>query len=475
MTFNQLIITVYRSLEDQHDISVTKPFLLAISGGVDSMIMLNIFIALRDQCGIAFQVVHINHQLRPAESNQEQIAVVDFCKKHDVAVSVRIWRHNGIENMTHNVESQAREFRYQNFGHIMRTEHIKQLVTAHHLNDQAETVLMRLVHGGRIDSTVGIRMVSPLYTWPEAVVIRPFLSVEKGDLYAIAEMEKILYFEDESNRDLHYTRNRMRQQYIPMLEEENANTVQHFGDFAQDSQAVLTFAKHYLQQVLPDIFEERLRDWKINLAVLSYYESNQQLVLLQEMLVRTEVSSFAKFSRKGTKDLLGFLMGDTAQGEWALPDNYRVVKVYQTAYIMLDDEKNVNYSQEWVLQQNQWQSIGERDQLQIGFFDKEQPINNLKQIESIVLSKKLMKQQLMIRHRQAGDYILLKDGHQQKLRRYFINEKTPQKEREQALLLVTQEQQVLAIWSVDTQDSVLFNEESLFEIGKDIIIYYTFN
>lgn len=471
MHFDQLVDHVYKWIKEYSpQISLAEPFLLAVSGGVDSMVMLQTFLALSARYDIDLKVVHINHQLRPEASDKEQNLVLQLCEAQNIPVFVRIWRHGGIDSFGRNIEASARAFRYQNFAQIMKTLHIKQLVTAHHMNDQAETVLMRLIHGGRFESITGIKPLSPLYTWPEAMILRPFLAIEKADLYQIAADERLAYLEDTSNQDLQYTRNRMRQQFIPQLEEENANLVQHLADFAQDGQALATFAQSAINEVMPRLIQEQVGKWQIDLAELATFSSNQQLLLLQKIFEMTQIESLAKFSRTGTEDLLTFLMSETPQGEWMLPAHYRMVKVYATAYIVSSELPSASVNnKEYQLILNEWLSIDDDQGHKVGLFDTMlSEDGGFGDFEMIHLAARYGERPLLLRHRQAGDFVVLSDKSHQKLRRYFINHKIPKDQREAAWLLVTQEQEVLAIWTPDQQYAQTFGE------GDDLIVWHNF-
>lgn len=468
MDFEQLVEHIYQWLkQSEKQLMIAAPFLLAVSGGVDSVILFHAFVALRQKYGIQFKVAHINHQLRIDAAKREQNFIAEICRQNDVAIFERVWQHQGIEHLTENVEAQAREFRYQNFADIMRAEEIQQLVTAHHMNDQAETVLMRLIHGNRIESISGIRAISPLYTWPHAIVIRPLLKIEKNTLYEIAAMKKLPFFEDESNQDMRYTRNRMRQQLIPLLEKENHKAVQHLADFGQDSQALIKFAKQSMADIMPDLVQINAADWEINLAKLEKFSQPQQLLLLQHIFDTIQIAEMARFPRVGMEKLLAFLSSETPQGEWALPADHRIVKVYDKAYIFAAQAKSSKQSKEvYPLVLNQWQAIADHEVVQVGLFEKMPETGGNYQI--INLSTAPNSDSLTIRHRQAGDYVELSNGSHQKLRRYFINNKIPSEQRDSAWLLVDSDQKVLVIWPPDAQYA------KCFAVGRGLMLLHSF-
>lgn len=437
------------------------PFLLAVSGGVDSMVLLDIFDRLSKQGLVNFSVIHINHQIRK-ESDAEQDMVVAYCEHRGIPIQVVAWDHEDPENPNRS-ELAAREFRYAVFQRMMVLNKTPFLVTAHHQNDQAETVLMRLVHGGRLKSIAGIQPYRPIQLdkgMQSGFVLRPMLTIEKADLYDYAALYNLDFSEDQSNQDLAYTRNRFRQTYIPELEAEDGALIDHLGEFAMAAQATNRFADAYMDQILQAILVKKDDVWQVDLRAFSNYDFSEQILLWQRLFDRTKIAHFATFSQDGFKRMVAFLQRDNGQGEWRLPGGYRLVKVYDTAYILPGGRSDFLASgstREKAGQTLNWQDwviVG--DQIKLGWFDEAKADEFLDQ-GAVLLATVDVDVSLTVRNRRPGDFIRLSNGHRQKLNRFLINEKVPSGIRDALFVLADSNQEV---WGLFYKGEVLYGNRT---------------
>ncbi|MDO4680521.1 MAG: tRNA lysidine(34) synthetase TilS [Aerococcus sp.] len=436
MELNQLSDYIDQWLTDWQ-IDRTKPLLLAVSGGVDSMVLLASCMTLQERGRLKLQVMHINHQLRPDAAKDQQL-VMDYCEAHDLDLTVRIWRH---ESELDNVEARARDFRYGNFAAYLKEQDLSYVVIAHHQQDVAETTLMRLIQGASVSATAGIKPVSPLYLAPKKTVLRPLLNFSKEDLYDCAEHSRIPYREDETNQSLDYTRNRMRHYWFPKLAGENPNVIQHFAQFAGELNGLLSFAEAGLNRAVETILDEGEASWTIDLEQWKVHSPQERPLLLRHLLRKIDATSFESFGTRGIQALSTFLAGETAQGSWQLPHGYQVVKLYERALIQVGEPILPSH------EENELPVLGTT--LLPGGGRLERRVALTPAPNSYWLPASIQNQVLSIRRRQPGDYLQLQTGDHQKLRRYFINEKFPADLRERALLLAAGEW-VLAVIDPET-------------------------
>ena len=191
--------------------------LLALSGGVDSMTLLDWLYHYQHQLGIDLVLAHVNHHQR-IEADQEEKGIRELAEaKH---LPLKVAHFSGPFS-----ESRARQFRYDFFEKIMKEEACSALVTAHHMDDQAETILMRLIRGSRPRHLKGIPLKQP---FGQGVLIRPLLYFKKEDF------PEIFHYEDKSNQSLDYFRNRVRHRYLPLLEEENPQVTSALVNLGED-------------------------------------------------------------------------------------------------------------------------------------------------------------------------------------------------------------------------------------------------
>lgn len=192
--------------------------LLAVSGGVDSMVLLHLYFALK----LDFAVAHCNFQLRGTESDLDEKLVADFCIKNNIPFFVeRFDTMQIVEARKLSIQIAARELRYNWFKQICIDQNYQFIATAHHLDDQAETFLINFTRGTGIDGLVGI---------PEKNenIIRPLLSFSREDILKYAIENEIAWREDQSNASTKYLRNKMRHLVLPVLKEENAEFLKSF-------------------------------------------------------------------------------------------------------------------------------------------------------------------------------------------------------------------------------------------------------
>lgn len=188
--------------------------LLAVSGGIDSMVMLHLFHVLSAAWKMELSVVHVNHHLRGEESDEDERFVKDAAASLNLPFAVY---HLDVASYqaTHKLSKQeaARELRYQAFETARVSAGADALATAHHADDNAETVLMNALRGAGIRGLSGI----PLRR-EHGSVIRPLLWASKREITEYAAQKSIQYREDSSNASMAYTRNALRHVVLPGLE-----------------------------------------------------------------------------------------------------------------------------------------------------------------------------------------------------------------------------------------------------------------
>ncbi len=190
---------------------------VAVSGGPDSVALLSALLTLRREAGAGRLVVaHLNHQLRGADSDRDETFV------HEFVASARAAGFADVEFCSRraavaegNVEDTARRVRYQWLAEQARRFGLGVVLTGHTADDQAETVLHRLIRGTGLQGLRGIALRRPLE--PGVEVVRPLLGVTRAEVLSYLEAEGQTYRLDRSNADRRYTRNRIRQELLPLL------------------------------------------------------------------------------------------------------------------------------------------------------------------------------------------------------------------------------------------------------------------
>ncbi|WP_321290043.1 tRNA lysidine(34) synthetase TilS [uncultured Sunxiuqinia sp.] len=185
--------------------------ILAVSGGCDSMVMLDLFRQIEHD----FVVAHCNFNLRGAESDNDEIFLRDYCGEHGLELYVKTFEtrefalQEGIS-----IEMAAREMRYQWFYELIDSLKYDFLLTAHHQDDLVETILINLSRG------TGIRGLSGIHP-KKGRLVRPLLFASREQIREYAQTNQVPFREDSSNKELVHLRNLVRHQIIPLLEQIN--------------------------------------------------------------------------------------------------------------------------------------------------------------------------------------------------------------------------------------------------------------
>ncbi|MBD3391961.1 MAG: tRNA lysidine(34) synthetase TilS [Chitinivibrionales bacterium] len=195
--------------------------LVAVSGGSDSTALLHIMVRLREKLKIsALGVAHVNHGLRGAESDREEEFAARLAGDNGCAFFVK--RLSGLTLDDAGLEERARAERYRFFRQIQEKHAYAFVATGHTADDQAETVLMRLLRGSGLNGLAGI--------WPVRGdgIVRPVLALRRAQLVAWLKAKTLPYCEDSSNADLRFTRNWIRYAIMPSLIKREPRAVEHF-------------------------------------------------------------------------------------------------------------------------------------------------------------------------------------------------------------------------------------------------------
>lgn len=366
-----------------------KKILVAVSGGADSMSLLHFLYSHQKDLDIQLGIAHINHKQRQ-ESEHEEAYLRHWAEEYKVPFHYSAFSGKFSENA-------ARTFRYEFFKQVMKDYGYTALVTAHHADDQAETIFMRLLRGSRLRHLSGISDVRPFGT---GQIIRPFLHLNK------AQLPETFHFEDKSNTSLAYLRNRIRLSYLPTLSQENPKFTEHLCLLAEEI--------GLMEQAL----EELTKD--ITITDLSVFQ--QQSDAIQLLLLQNYLDSFPDLNlSKGQFNQLISYLRKKASGKMPLKNGYELVKT-QTDFLITEEE-SISLSSPRHLK------LGES----ITFEEYTLTFSEFNDNSNVECVNIWSDSPIMIRHRQKGDKIDF-GSHHKKLRRLFIDNKIPDEERQKAII-----------------------------------------
>lgn len=398
------------------------PFILALSGGIDSMTLFYMLKNLKRH----FVVAHVNHKKRP-ESDHEYDALKNLCD--DFAIPFEGAVFNDAEKG--NFQKNARLFRQDFFKKTARKHGSKIILTAHHYDDLLETFLMRLLEGRTLSGLTSMKKT--IKTDDGFTFVKPFLDFEKSQIVEYAKYWEIPYFRDESNDFDIYTRNRIRRTLIPMLEKENPNFKSTIRTTLEDIEDLNDFLE--LKVKSHPMFKEN----KLSMATFGTFQPAMKRRFLKRKF-QTYIPSFHP-SKKYLDELISQLQ-TSAHFSMPLNRDYTLHKAYDVFQIR-QNAKNNNKKINTLITQQGTYPIDENHTLVVTDKKKADTLT-----KPYVLWYNDDVYPIIMRTRENGDTIEFPYGHK-KISRLFIDRKIEPHKRDEMLLLTDTNKNVLWIPSLD--------------------------
>ena len=422
-------------------IKAKELLLLGVSGGADSLALLHFLYKKQEVLQCQIGVAHLHHGMRGVIADEDMAFVKGFCKERDIPYHgklvdvIALAKSSGI-----GVEEAGRKARYDFFQELMIEFGYHKIVTAHHANDQGETLLLRLIRGTGIKGAGGIRPVGDNR-------IRPLLEVGRKEIEAYCERYKLNYRWDNTNEDLEYSRNYIRAEIMPKLEKLNPKTVNHLVEFTQRARDYETFLQDYVQTKMGkwitwegEILKLVIEDW-----------INEQELVKQEIIrsaILKAIGTLKDVETKHVNEILRQLTEGKAQWILNLPNEIVIKRRYDQLWIqkgeankVFEEEYTITAGKTIYLTKQRLKIVSER-------IDGNDIKNtqNRKIFNEIFVDCGKMKTNLVIRSRRVGDKIRLSGGQGHKsLKKWMIDQKIP-KEMRNTLPLIVDGHIVVAIF-----------------------------
>lgn len=248
-----------------------ESFIVAVSGGPDSLCLLDILFLLSKKYDFALHVVHVNYSLRGKDSALDEALV----KKQAAAYGLTLSVLRPKKMSSANLEEKLRDCRYQFFEKIRKQKKATLIAIAHHQDDQAETFLLRLLRGSGMRGLSAMRPKS-------GFVVRPLINTSRADILRYLKERSIPYRLDTSNDDPRFLRNRLRNEFIPLIEKEYQPKIKKV---LADTAAILATDYAFLETLPTPILEETR-------GVLQF--SAAALITLPEALLKRELRTLLR-------------------------------------------------------------------------------------------------------------------------------------------------------------------------------------
>lgn len=386
--------------------------ILSVSTGVDSMVLLR---AIRELTS-SVVVVHFNHQKRDA-ANIEASYLKDYCATYEIPYEYFI-----LDVVGDNFQDEARKLRMMYLEQTADKYETKYILTAHHLNDLAETILMKISRGSNLYGYSGLQFRVEREHY---VYLKPFLTVKKETLYEYAKIHEITFFEDVSNASDDYTRNRYRNKVIDVLVEENPQFLEKALQYSNH----LYEAFSYIRAQSKNYLDEN----KHSLFLTSFFKTD--LVIQKDIIALMMEQKNIPFNQLKIEAILTFLKTSGPNQAYPLTKTLVLQKSYQKVTIQTYIERS-QFRQ--ALDLDAFNVLGNMGN--VTFLGDTGDISGYE----IKLCYNKFALPLWARHRESGDILEFDYGHK-KLKDYYIDKKIPLYQRDKDIILTDNNNRILAV------------------------------
>lgn len=398
---------VYKILE-KLDIK-NKNVVAAISGGPDSMFLLDALLKFKNKFNYNIIVAHVHHNIRK-ESDQEALKLEEYCNKRNIIFE--IYKIEKYPNSKFS-EEIARKIRYDFFDNIIRKYNSDILFTAHHGDDQIETILMRISRGASFKGYAGIEEISRDRGYK---IARPLLNLTKDQIIKYLDNEKIWYAVDKSNSDTKYTRNRFRKNILPELKNENKNIHEKFNEFNKK----ILLADSFLKKQAIKIYKEIIIDNNINIESFNKLDKILKIYLLEIFLKNIYLNDINIINGKHIEIIIGKI-SNNKNIIFDLPKHKKAIIEYNN-FKIVDEFNNIKYEYKFT-------DYIELPNKKIICMDNESKLTSNFVIH---LNSEEIKLPFIVRTRKDGDYMYVKNMKgRKKINDIFIDSKVPNSNRDE--------------------------------------------
>lgn len=419
---------------------------IGLSGGPDSMCLLNILLSLNKKINII--CAHINHNIRE-ESKEELDFVVDYCKQKQVTIETTTFaKKSSLANYS---EQELREKRYQFFEEIINKHNADYLFTAHHGDDLIETILMRLTRGSNLKGYSGFQTETQKENYK---VIKPLIYATKDDIDEYNKQNNIPSVIDNTNFKDIYTRNRYRHNILPFLKKENPNIHLKYLKFSKELNKYYEFVNTLINKEL----SKRYKDNILDITNYNELEPLFQTKLIENVLDSIYIDNLYLITDRHVELILGIINNPRPNLEINLPADVRVVKSYNQLIITKNNKKISDYN----ILLKEITAIPNGREIRI--------INNTTEKSNyyLKLNSKEITLPLYVRNRKTGDKMIIKNmNNAKKIKDIFIDEKIPKEERDTYPIVVDNNDNILWIPGIKKSKFDKSNDENY-----DIILWY---
>lgn len=408
-------------MKQNHMVELGDGVLVGLSGGADSVGLLLVLWKLRETFQISLRALHVHHGLRGAEADRDAAFSRMLCERLEIPFyEFRIDAAKEALDRKCSIEEAGRLARYRLYEETARAweEEIRRvhIATAHHADDNAETVLFNLFRGSGLTGLSGIAPV-------RGRIIRPLLWAQRSEIQAWLRQQGQDWVEDSTNQESEYSRNWLRNELLPAVKERlNAQAVRHIDQASRR----IRQADAYLEEVAEEWLQKHAPDGKADAGALAEQAEIVQGYIVRRLFLKSKMPlrDVTETHVQAVRELLHQGTGKSI----SLPHGFRAVNVY--GFLEVRPLSHPGERKEVLLPGSQDENL-----LQMHIFPCENGDEFPKNQYTKWFDYDKINVGLSIRYRKNGDYLTLSGGGKKKLRRFMIDEKIPEDERDRIPVL----------------------------------------
>ena len=426
-------------VSDEKLFSADTKVLLALSGGVDSVVLLNLF----HRSNVKFAAAHCNFQLRSFESDEDEQFVMKICSDHGVPLFVKKFETESFaKSQKISIQEAARVLRYDWFTALLTQEKFDMIATAHHLDDSIETVLFNLSNGCGIS---GLHGILPLNQ--EKKLIRPLMFASKKEIMGFASENGIDFREDSSNSSDKYSRNLIRHHVLPVLEAINQGFVDNFARNIRNFKETEALQQFAIEKIKTEISEELSADELLKINLEAIFDFPSSLTVLFEL-----IKPYG-FNSNQAEQILQ--QAHNPESALYLSEFYLINRNYKKLTVFKKDDKTA-FSEIIISSGESEIMVNDKQKINFEIITKEQFHCHPKNKNLAFFDADKIDFPLLLRYYRNGDSFspFGMSGKLKKLSSFFKDEKIPEHNRSMVPLLVSDSK---IIWVIGYRSSIDFS------------------
>jgi tRNA(Ile)-lysidine synthase len=450
-------------------LSFNDRVLIGISGGPDSVTLLNVLLSFKKRYNLSFFIAHLDHMLRGKESDGDVNFVKNLAQELDLPCEVKSCNLTEIAQKEHlTLEEAARKYRYKFYSETAKKFKANKIALGHSADDQVETVLMRFLRGSGLEGLMGIPPV-------RGKIIRPLIECSREEIEEYCQEHKIGYRIDSSNKEVVYFRNKIRLELLPLLSKDYNKNIK---DIMLRLRNIISEVSAYLNQETELLFKEVARRESPEMVIIDLIKFTSLSLALKRRIIRKSIEvvkgNLYSISFRHNNEILKLTEYQLGEKEIYLPDDIRAKKIYNKIIIY---KKRISKNQIDEIPTTWEYNILIPGKTEIKSLDIEVEIKILDSVDiksSLYFNRKKSKGKflefidynkvklpLKLRNRRSGDkFYPLKMKGLKKVKDFFIDNKIPKSHRDLIPILVDNEDQIVWIMGMRLDDRVKINSDT---------------